>query len=262
MGEEAIREVEKARIVLVGCGGIGSNLALALAGSGFENLTLVDGDTVGRRNIPLSVPFTKEDVGKTKVDVVRDMLKRKYGNKLNMRCYASYTDRIALKVFTEPEMLILGVDDRWTRLAVTNIRVQASKPYVNLGFFGWEASYMLVIPHRTACYGCLFRPSEREKVEKLKREGKCPEPDPNIPGGILPGTILRLIGIAANELVKFFTNKENLVQFYSFDVLTGREEIRFLSEPNYFKPDLQCPVCMQEELTDISSLNLAERKRK
>jgi len=263
LGEEAFRKIEKARIVLVGAGGIGSNLALAaLAGTGFKNLTLIDGDTVSRRNIPLSVPFTKQDIGRAKVEVVREMLKRKYGNRLNIRCYASYTDRIPLKVLTEPEMLILGVDDRWTRLAVNNIRVQADKLYVNLGFFGWEASYMLVIPHKTACYACLFRPTEREKVEKLKREGRCPEPEPNIPGGTLPGTILRLVGIAGNEIVKFFTNKENLVQYYSFDVSTGREETRLLSEPNYFKPDSQCPVCMKDELTDISSLNLAERRRK
>jgi len=255
LGEEAIREVEKARITLVGCGGIGSNLALALAGTGFKNLTLVDGDTISSRNIPLSVPFTRQDVGREKVEVVRDMLKRKYGNRLNVRCYASYTDTIALKVLREPEMLVLGVDDRWTRLAVTNIRVQADKPYVNLGFFGWEASYMLVIPHKTACYACLFRPAEREKVEKLKREGKCPEPEPNIPGGTLPGTILRLVGITANGLVKFFTNKENLIQYYSFDVSTGGEEVRFLREPDHFKPDPQCPVCRQEELMDISSLN-------
>jgi len=261
LGEEAIRKIEKARIALVGCGGIGSNLALALAGSGFKNLTLIDGDTTSRRNIPLSVPFTKQDIGRAKVEAVRDMLKRKYGNRSNITCYASYTDRVPLKVLTEPEMLVLGVDDRWTRLAVTSIRVQADKPYVNLGFFGCEASYMLVIPHKTACYACLFRSADREKVEKLKREGRCPEPEPNIPGGTLPGTILRLVGIAANELVRFFINEENLIQYYSFDISTGREEIRFLSEPNYFKPDPQCPFCMQEELADISSLNLTETKR-
>lgn len=254
MGEEAIRKIETARIALVGCGGIGSNLALALAGTGFKNLTLIDGDTISGRNIPLSAPFTKRDIGRAKVEVLRDMLRRKYGRRLNMKCHASYTDAVALKVLTEPEMLVLGVDDRWTRLAVTSIRVQAAKPYVNLGFFGWEASYMLVIPHKTACYCCLFRPSEKEKVEKLKREGKCPEPEPNIPGGILPGTILRLVGIAASEIVKFVTDKENLIQYYGFDISTGREEIRFLNEPNYFKPDLQCPICMQEELTDISNL--------
>jgi hypothetical protein len=58
----------------------------------------------------------------------------------------------------------------WTKLDITNIRVQAGKTYVNLGFFGWEASYMLIVPHKTACWACLFRPAESEKIEKLKRE--------------------------------------------------------------------------------------------
>jgi molybdopterin/thiamine biosynthesis adenylyltransferase len=173
---------------------------------------------------------------------------------LKLKIYPVYSDKVPAKVITEPDMLFLGVDDRWTRLAITNLRVQANKPYINLGFYGWEAAYMLVLPHRTACWACLWRPDDAEKVEKLKREGKCPEPEPNIPGAVTPASIQQLVGFAAGEAVKFFTGKGRLIQYYKFNVQTGESEKRFLDSPDFFKPDIDCPICGQRDEIDVSRI--------
>jgi molybdopterin/thiamine biosynthesis adenylyltransferase len=253
-GNDAFAKVERARIVEVGIGGIGSNLGSALAGSGFRHLSFMDGDTVSRRNVPLSDVFTTRDVGQYKAKVLADLLTAKYGKRLRLKIYNVYSDKVPVESLTEPDMLFLGVDDRWTRLTITSLRVQADKPYVNLGFYGWEAAYMLVIPHKTACWACLWRPDDAEKVEKLKREGKCPEPETNVPGAVSPASIQQLVGFAAGEAVKFFTGHGKLIQYYKFNVQTGDSEKRFLDSPNRFKPDPDCPICSRGEGIDVSRI--------
>ena len=254
LGKRAFQKNSKAKIVFVGVGSIGSNLAVALAGTGFKNFILVDGDTVGRRNIPLCAPFKKTDVGRHKVQVLAEFLKSKFED-MKIDLYPQYTDKIDQSLLSEPDFLILGVDDGWTRFAVTNQRVMVGKPYINLGFYGWEASYLLVKPKETACWACLWRPKDSGIVEKLKREGRCPQPEPNVPGAVIPATVQHLIGFAAGEVMKYFTGLGRLVQYYRFNVMTGESDIRFVDSPNFLKPDPECPVCMESEQVDISELS-------
>jgi molybdopterin/thiamine biosynthesis adenylyltransferase len=257
LGRQGFRKIQRVTVAFVGNGGLGSNLALSLAGSGFRRFILIDGDTVSERNIPLSNAFTLKHVGKPKVYAVRSALEARFGEKLDIECYPTYSDKVPEEAITEPELLVLAVDDRWTKLAITSMRVDANKPYVHLGFLGWEASYMLVIPHKTACWACLFRPDDNKRVEKLKREGKCPEPDPNIPGAVTSGTIQRLIGFTANEIAKLFTGAENLAQYYSFDASTHNQLLRFLGS-SHFQPDPDCPICRRESEIDVADLERKE----
>lgn len=221
----------------------------------------MDGDEISERNIPLSSVFTLRDVGRYKVKVTEAFLRSKFGDRIDIESYSLFSDKARIEAMTGPEMLFLGVDDPWTRLSITNLRVEANKPYMNLGFYGWEASYMLVLPHRTACWACLWRPRDDERVQKLKREGKCPEPEPNVPGAVIPGTVQRLIGFAAGEAVKFFAGIGRLAQYYKFNTFTGDEDLRFLDSPRFFKPDPECPVCRREEEIDVSEITWPRDRR-
>jgi molybdopterin/thiamine biosynthesis adenylyltransferase len=254
LGKEQVQKIEKATLVFVGTGTINSNLAVSLAGSGFKNFILIDGDKVSRRNIPLCDSFNLEDVGNYKVKVLKKFLRDKYGNRLNIKSYPVYVDRVPSTALSNVDMLVLGVDNNATRLFMSYYCMQKGMPMVNLGFWGWEASYMLCLPQRTACWACLFRPKKRKDVEEMKKARKCPEPEPNIPGGVIHGTVSRLIGIATNEITKYFLKKRRIVQYYAFHALTCEEDIRFLDSANYLKPDPDCPICRREEGIDVSKL--------
>lgn len=56
-------------ITIVGCGGIGSSLAVTLAKMGIQNLNLIDDDRVEVHNVPNQTYFP-DDVGKFKVDAL------------------------------------------------------------------------------------------------------------------------------------------------------------------------------------------------
>jgi len=76
-GEEAQEGLQAKRIVIVGCGGLGSTLAMALGTSGIGEIHLVDFDEVSVHNIHRQIVFTLDDEGKNKSEVTAELLRRK-----------------------------------------------------------------------------------------------------------------------------------------------------------------------------------------
>lgn len=74
--EGAVRErLRAARILIVGCGGLGSNVAHMLVRSGVGSLTIVDFDSIERSNLNRQLYFL-DQLGRPKVEVTREQLLR------------------------------------------------------------------------------------------------------------------------------------------------------------------------------------------
>jgi len=71
-------KIKTQQITIVGCGGIGSHLALALARMGAENILVIDPDVVSIENVS-SQGFDMVDIGKPKVDVMKQKIIRAVG---------------------------------------------------------------------------------------------------------------------------------------------------------------------------------------
>ena len=74
-GTEWYNEIQKQRIILAGCGGIGSWTVLQLARMNPDALLMYDDDVVEQANMSGQL-YCKEDVGKTKVDAMANMITR------------------------------------------------------------------------------------------------------------------------------------------------------------------------------------------
>lgn len=72
-GAEWFSEIQKARIIIGGCGGIGSNLAFQLARMVPANITIYDDDNVEMVNMAGQL-FSFDDLGKPKVNAITDMI--------------------------------------------------------------------------------------------------------------------------------------------------------------------------------------------
>ena len=70
-----VEKLAAATVGIAGCGGLGSNAALALARMGIGGLVLADFDVVEPTNLNRQAYFA-EDVGKCKVDALHDHIKR------------------------------------------------------------------------------------------------------------------------------------------------------------------------------------------
>ena len=66
IGEEGQARLRAARVLIVGVGGLGSPVALYLAGAGIGTIGLVDDDTVSESNLQRQVLYAEAEVGLSK----------------------------------------------------------------------------------------------------------------------------------------------------------------------------------------------------
>ncbi len=76
-GEETQMSLTNKKIAIIGSGGLGCTLAMALGTSGIGEIHMVDFDTVSGHNIHRQIAFTLEDEGKNKAQVVTSLLEKK-----------------------------------------------------------------------------------------------------------------------------------------------------------------------------------------
>ena len=76
-GEEVQTSLENKKIAIIGSGGLGCSLAMALGTSGIGQIDMVDFDTVGLHNIHRQVAFTLNDENRLKSEVVVELMKNK-----------------------------------------------------------------------------------------------------------------------------------------------------------------------------------------
>lgn len=113
-GAEWFNEIQKARIIIAGIGGIGSNVAFQLARMIPANLTLYDDDIVEMVNMAGQL-YSYNDVGRSKVDAIADMI----GRYTSMRQVLAIKDKFASD--KEPgDIMICGFDNMKARRVFFN----------------------------------------------------------------------------------------------------------------------------------------------
>ncbi|NPA03387.1 MAG: HesA/MoeB/ThiF family protein [Epsilonproteobacteria bacterium] len=73
-GKEKQASLQNKSIAIIGCGGLGTSLALALGASGIGKIYLVDFDEVSLHNIHRQIAFSLKDEGKKKVEVTKEVI--------------------------------------------------------------------------------------------------------------------------------------------------------------------------------------------
>jgi adenylyltransferase/sulfurtransferase len=73
-GEETQTSLKNKSIAIIGAGGLGCSLALALGTSGIGQVDMVDFDTVGIHNIHRQIAFKISDEGRYKAEVISELL--------------------------------------------------------------------------------------------------------------------------------------------------------------------------------------------
>ncbi len=76
-GAATQQSLQTKKIVIIGCGGLGSSLAYALGSSGIGEIHLVDFDEVSVHNIHRQIAFKLGDEGKFKADVVKKSIEER-----------------------------------------------------------------------------------------------------------------------------------------------------------------------------------------
>lgn len=113
-GAEWFNEIQKARVIVAGIGGIGSNFCFQLARMIPSSIVLYDSDIVNAVNMAGQL-FCTEDIGKCKVDAMASMI-MKYTTMRNVMAVSSMFDKT-----TEPgDIMVCGFDNMRARAIFFN----------------------------------------------------------------------------------------------------------------------------------------------
>lgn len=146
------------KLLLIGAGGLGNDLAIRLAALNIAQLTLVDGDTVSTSNLPHSTLFLPSHVGLPKVHVIASFLAAKFPQ-LTLKPLPSFVQQVSPKLFADHDLIICAPDNDQTRRWVNHYAVKYGKPALFLGVSGmknaeWTGYTFLFRPNATACFHC------------------------------------------------------------------------------------------------------------
>ena len=72
LGEDKMRRLQEAHVLIVGVGGVGAYAAEMLCRAGVGGMTIVDADTVQPTNINRQLPATHSTIGRPKVEVLAE----------------------------------------------------------------------------------------------------------------------------------------------------------------------------------------------
>jgi len=159
MGIEGQQHLSKARILIIGMGGLGSPVALYLAAAGAGELTLVDDDKVDLSNLQRQIIHSTDDIGRAKVDSARLRLQA-----INPECHIiGIPQRLDLQALIEQaqlaDVVIDACDNFETRFMINEACVQTRTPLVSGAAIRLEGQVTVFRNDldNSPCYHCLYK---------------------------------------------------------------------------------------------------------
>lgn len=153
---EVQRRLAASHVVVLGCGGIGNFISVALATAGVGRLTLVDADIVETSNLTRQYLFSLEDVGTKKVTALARELQRR-----NPQCLIDTLDLEIkspedLRKLPEANLTVLSADTPGSLVWWMNDHAIAKNtPFINVGYVIDVAVWgPFVVPGKTGCWSC------------------------------------------------------------------------------------------------------------
>lgn len=236
IGGSGQQRLKKARVLVVGAGGLGSPVLLYLGAAGVGTIGVVDDDTVGLSNLQRQVLHTEDRIGLPKVLSAQKGLSAINPHveviPLNHRLSAEN----AADTMRGFDLVLDGSDNFPTRYLVNETCVELGLPLISAAISQWEGQISLYHPAKgTPCYACVF--------PQAPADGLAPSCAEAGVMGALPGVVGSMMAV---EAIKFITGAGQSLsgQMLIYDALYG--ESRKFSAVK--KAD--CPVCSGTKAVD------------
>lgn len=152
------QRLAKARVAIVGLGGLGGPAAMYLAAAGIGFLTLADDDVVDLSNLQRQVIHATRDIGRRKTDSAAEHVAA-LNPDVTVEALSARMTPANLAALVEAADVVVDASDNFdTRFAINAACVAARTPLVTgaaSGFSGQLIAFDFRSEH-SACYHCLF----------------------------------------------------------------------------------------------------------
>ncbi|XP_019165567.1 PREDICTED: SUMO-activating enzyme subunit 2-like isoform X1 [Ipomoea nil] len=160
--EEQLSAIKRAKVLMVGAGGIGCELLKTLALSDFQDVHIIDMDTIEVSNLNRQFLFRQSHVGQSKSKVARDaVLKFRPGMKITPY-HANVKDTdFNVDFFKQFNVVLNGLDNLDARRHVNRLCLAANVPLVESGTTGFLGQVTVHVKGKTECYECQPKPAPK-----------------------------------------------------------------------------------------------------
>ncbi len=202
IGEKGQEQLAKARVLIVGCGALGTVQADILCRAGVGFLRLADRDLVEASNLHRQTLFSEDDAreGMPKAAAARRRL-----NQINsqVEVEARVTDVDAGNIESlaaEVDCILDATDNFETRFLINDVSVKHGIPWIYGAAVGSYGLAMTVIPRETPCLRCIF--------EDMPAPGTAPTCDT---AGVLAPAVTIIASLQAAEALKIVTGNRHRI---------------------------------------------------
>jgi molybdopterin-synthase adenylyltransferase len=159
LGREGSERLRASRVLICGCGALGTVIAERLARAGVRNLRIIDRDWVEWSNLPRQTLFTEQDAidGRPKAIACADAIRLIDRRLLVEPIVEDLTCDNIMDVAASCDLIMDGTDNFETRFLINDYSIKFQIPWVHGGCVGSGGQLMSILPGVTACYRCLIR---------------------------------------------------------------------------------------------------------
>jgi len=223
IGISGQKKIFRAKVLIIGAGGLGCPLILYLAYSGIGNLGIVDNDKIELSNLSRQILFTKKDIGKYKVLVSKKIVEN-INKKINVRIHKSKIDKKNIdKIAKDYEIICDGTDNFKSRFLINDYCIKNKKILISSAINKFDGQlFAFNFRKKTPCLRC-FMPDVPEEETNCESDG-------------IMTTLAGIAGsLQANEVIKSVLNIKNGLDgnIMVFNALSSNfKKVKLLKNPN------------------------------
>ena len=197
--KEDLSTLQSKKVLIIGAGGVGQHVSTYLVTNGVKHLTIVDFDKVELSNLNRQILLREKDVGKYKVDVVKEALEAKNSdahiNVINAKLDSSNAD----KIITDKYDVVVDALDNWEgKFLISDECHKKHIPFLHVGVDGMNGQYCLF---KDKC----LRDVLPFEVVKEKRDG------------VMGSVVGAISSMATTYLIQYLLGKSKPDELISFD---------------------------------------------
>ena len=191
IGQAGQDKLSKAKVLVVGAGGLGCPVLQYLTAAGIGTIGVVDFDVVEESNLQRQVLFGTSSLGLNKALAAKERLEDLNPTILIKAYSEKLSPKNALDLFEQYDIIIDGTDNFAARYLINDASVITKKPVVYGAIYKFEGQVSVFNYHGGPSYRCLFpSPPKEGSVANCSEVGVL---------GVLPGVIGTM---QANEVLK------------------------------------------------------------
>jgi adenylyltransferase/sulfurtransferase len=232
IGPEGQERIRASKVVLVGCGALGTHLADHLVRGGVGELVVVDRDYVEPSNLQRQVLFDEEDAAAGLPKAIAAARKLSRINS-DVRVNAVAEDLgpwNAARLLGHPDLLLDGTDNFATRYLVNDYSVKEGVPWIYGACVGASGLVFPVLPREGACLRCVFPAPPPAEITPTCETA-----------GVIAPIVAAVAAVQAAEAFKLLSGKKELVSRALTVLDLWESSFRTMNVPR--EPQADCPTC-------------------